>query len=88
MDRITLTGLRGFGHHGVFDFERAQGQEFIADVALELDLAPAAGTDDVADTVDYGALAQRLVAVISGPPVNLSRPWPTGWLRSAWPTSG
>lgn len=71
MDRITLTGLRGFGHHGVFDFERAQGQEFIADVALELDLAPAAGTDDVADTVDYGALAQRLVAVISGPPVNL-----------------
>jgi len=71
MDRIVLTGLRGFGHHGVYDFERAQGQEFVLDVALEIDLAPAAGTDDVADTVDYGALAQRLVAVVSGPPVNL-----------------
>ncbi len=71
MDRIVLTGLRGFGHHGVYDFERAQGQEFVVDVALEIDLAPAAGTDDVADTVDYGALAQRLVAVVSGPPVNL-----------------
>jgi dihydroneopterin aldolase len=71
MDRIVLTGLRAFGHHGVYDFERANGQEFVADVTLELDLAPAAGSDDVADTVDYGALAQRLAAVIAGPPVNL-----------------
>lgn len=71
MDRIVLTGLRAFGHHGVYDFERAEGQEFVVDVVLELDLAPAAGTDDVADTVDYSALAERLAAVVSGPPVNL-----------------
>jgi dihydroneopterin aldolase len=69
--RIALRGLRARGHHGVFDFEREQGQDFVVDVLLELDLAKAAATDDVADTVHYGELAERLVAVITGEPVNL-----------------
>lgn len=68
---ITLTGLRAKGHHGVYDFERAQGQDFVVDVMLELNLAMAAESDDVADTVHYGELAERLVAVIGGEPVNL-----------------
>ena len=39
-DRIQLTGLRARGRHGVYDFERAQGQDFVVDVVLELDLGP------------------------------------------------
>jgi len=70
-DRITLTGLRVRGFHGVFDFERREGQEFVVDVQLELDLAPAAASDDVADTVHYGELAEALAKVIAGDPVNL-----------------
>jgi dihydroneopterin aldolase len=70
-DRITLTGLRAVGRHGVYDFERVQGQDFVIDVTLELDLAPAGRSDDVADTVHYGELAERLVAVVTGEPVNL-----------------
>jgi 7,8-dihydroneopterin aldolase/epimerase/oxygenase len=70
-DTITLTGLRVFGHHGVFDFERRQGQDFVVDVALELDTAPAAASDDVVDTVHYGELAEALAAVVAGEPVNL-----------------
>jgi 7,8-dihydroneopterin aldolase/epimerase/oxygenase len=70
-DRIELTGLRAHGRHGVYDFERASGQEFVIDAVLELDLAPAARSDDVADTVHYGELADRLVGVITGEPVNL-----------------
>jgi dihydroneopterin aldolase len=70
-DRITLTGLRARGHHGVYDFERATGQDFVVDAVLELDLTRAAASDDVADTVHYGELAGRLVAVVTGPPVNL-----------------
>ncbi len=68
---ITLTGLTVRGRHGVYDFEREQGQDFVVDVALELDLGPAATSDDVADTVHYGELADALVAVVAGEPVNL-----------------
>lgn len=68
---IELRGLTVRGRHGVYDFERAQGQEFRIDVTLELDLAPAAASDDVADTVHYGELADRLAAVVAGEPVNL-----------------
>ena len=70
-DLVQLTGLRVRGHHGVFDFERRDGQDFVVDVDLELDLRPAAASDELADTVDYGALATGLAAVLAGEPVNL-----------------
>jgi dihydroneopterin aldolase len=70
-DHIVLTGLTVRGNHGVFDFERRDGQDFMLDVDLELDTTPAARSDDVADTVDYGELATALAAVVGGEPVNL-----------------
>lgn len=70
-DMIRLTGLRARGRHGVYDFERADGQDFVVDATLELDLAAAAASDDVADTVDYGRLAETLVGIVTGEPVNL-----------------
>ena len=70
-DRIALTGLRVPGRHGVYDFEREQGQDFVVDVVLELDTGPAATSDDVADTVHYGELASALAEVVGGEPVNL-----------------
>ncbi|HYN95387.1 MAG TPA: dihydroneopterin aldolase [Pilimelia sp.] len=71
MDRITLAGLRVRGRHGVYDSERERGQDFVIDVVLELDLTPAARSDDVTDTVHYGELAERLAAIVAGEPVNL-----------------
>jgi dihydroneopterin aldolase len=71
MDRITLSGLRVRGHHGVFDFERRDGQDFVVDVTLGLSLTHAAETDDVVNTIHYGELASQLAAVIAGEPVNL-----------------
>jgi dihydroneopterin aldolase len=71
MDQIRLTGLRARGFHGVLDFERRDGQDFVIDVVLGLALAPAVASDNVADTVHYGELADRLVEVITGEPVNL-----------------
>ncbi|HJQ02855.1 MAG TPA: dihydroneopterin aldolase [Jatrophihabitans sp.] len=70
-DRIVLTGLTVRGRHGVFDFERRDGQDFVVDVELELDLATAAASDELTDTVHYGELAEALAAVIGGEPVNL-----------------
>jgi len=70
-DRIVLNGLRVFGRHGVFDFERAEGQDFVVDVELEVDTRAAAASDDLPDTIDYGGLALGLADVIEGEPVNL-----------------
>jgi len=70
-DRIELRGLTVRGHHGVFDHERRDGQDFVVDVTVWVDLAAAAASDDLADTVDYGALAQLAADVVAGPPRNL-----------------
>jgi dihydroneopterin aldolase len=71
VDEITLTGVRAWGHHGVYDDERAQGQEFVVDLTLRIDTAPAAASDDVVDTVHYGERAERIVALVGTDPVNL-----------------
>ncbi|MBI1349922.1 MAG: dihydroneopterin aldolase [Actinomycetales bacterium] len=70
-DQITITGIRGVGHHGVFDHERAEGQEFVVDVTLDVSTAAAAETDDLARTVDYGVVATAVHALIEGEPVDL-----------------
>ena len=70
-DRITLTGVRVRAHHGVFDFERAEGQEFVIDVAVAVDLAAAASVDDLERTVHYGELAEAVVAAVERDPVDL-----------------
>jgi dihydroneopterin aldolase len=70
-DRIRLRGIEGIGRHGVFDFERENGQPFLVDLDLIVDLAPAGSTDVLADTVDYGTLVDRVLAEIEGEPRNL-----------------
>ncbi|WP_433716742.1 dihydroneopterin aldolase [Nocardia sp. CA-084685] len=70
-DRIELRGLRAYGYHGCFDYERRDGQEFLVDLTVWTDFAAAAATDDLANTIDYGALAERAVRIIQGPPRNL-----------------
>lgn len=68
MDRIRIDGIEVFGHHGVLPHEREHGQRFVVDVALELDLTPAAASDDLGDTVDYGVLAADVAAIVGGEP--------------------
>jgi len=70
-DRIELRGLTVRGNHGVFEHERTDGQDFVVDIVVWIDLAAAAVSDELSDTLDYGALAQRAAAIIAGPPRNL-----------------
>ncbi len=70
-DRIELRGLTVRGHHGVFDHERRDGQDFVVDITVWIDLATATASDHLADTLDYGTLAQRASDVVAGPPRNL-----------------
>ncbi|WP_236796346.1 dihydroneopterin aldolase [Amycolatopsis sp. GM8] len=70
-DRITLTGLRVFGRHGVFEHEKRDGQEFVVDIMVWLDLTAAAKTDDLAQTLHYGELAELAAGIVGGEPYDL-----------------
>jgi dihydroneopterin aldolase len=70
-DQLTLTGLRATAHHGVFEHERVNGQEFVIDVTVWLDSRAAAASDDLGQTVNYGILAEEVVASVASDPVDL-----------------
>lgn len=66
---IDLRGVSAIGRHGVFERERVDGQPFIVDARLEVSVTP--GDDRLANTVDYGAVAQAIVGRIQGKPQQL-----------------
>ncbi|MDQ3505216.1 MAG: dihydroneopterin aldolase [Actinomycetota bacterium] len=70
-DRITLRGLRVRGHHGVFEHERRDGQDFVVDVVLSVDTGKAGQSDDLNDTIHYGLLAEGLAADVERDPLDL-----------------
>jgi len=70
-DLISIKGIKGFGFHGVFDFEKKDGQEFFADIELEIDLSKASRSDQLEDTIDYGIFTSIALSHITGQPVNL-----------------
>lgn len=70
-DEIELLGLRAFAHHGVFDFERQNGQEFVIDVRVMVDLTAAAESDELDRTIHYGVLAEQVVSAVESSPVDL-----------------
>lgn len=71
MDRISVTGIEVFAHHGVLAHERELGQRFVVDLVLELDLSAAGGSDALTDTVDYGRLTGDVAEIVAGEPVEL-----------------
>jgi dihydroneopterin aldolase len=70
-DELSVTGVECFAHHGVFDFERREGQVFIVDLVLGIDTRPAAASDDLAQTVNYGTLVDDVKAAVERDPVDL-----------------
>lgn len=65
-DRLSLIGMRFAGRHGVHAEEKVTPQPFEVDVVLHADLAPAAERDDLAATVDYGALFELVRGIVEG----------------------
>jgi len=70
-DELSVLGIECYAHHGVLDFERRDGQIFIVDLVLGVDSGPAAVSDDLHDTVDYGSLVAKVVAAVESDPVDL-----------------
>lgn len=71
VDELAIVGVECFAHHGVFDFERREGQVFVIDLVLGIDTSPAAASDDLRDTVDYGSLVAQVKASVESDPVDL-----------------
>jgi dihydroneopterin aldolase len=70
-DTVFLEGLHFYAYHGVNPEERAQGQRFLMDIALEADLRAAGRYDDLAQTINYSAVYKRVRAIVEGPPRQL-----------------
>lgn len=68
---VALIGLEAFGRHGVLPEETTLGQRFAVDLEIVLAGSQASLTDDLADTIDYAALADAVAAIVGGPPVAL-----------------
>ena len=62
---IELRGLRALGHHGALAGEQDRRQPFEIDLDVEVDLGVAAHSDELTDTVDYGALARVAAGVVT-----------------------
>lgn len=71
LDEVALTGLRANAHHGVLEHERRTGQVFVIDATVFLELASAAQSDDLDQTIHYGELAEQIVAAVERDPVDL-----------------
>jgi 7,8-dihydroneopterin aldolase/epimerase/oxygenase len=70
-DELAVSGIECWGHHGVFEFEKRDGQTFVIDLVLGLDTRPAAASDDLHDTVDYGSLVTSVKAAVARDPLDL-----------------
>lgn len=91
-DRIALQGMEFFGHHGIWPREKRDGQRFLVDVELGLNLTAAAAADSLGDTVDYAVLFTEVSRIVEGPPRRLIETlaeaiarrilylWPVAWV--------
>lgn len=65
MDKILIRGLKVFAYHGVNPEEKCDGQNFVLDLTLDVDLAKPCRTDDVEDTVSYSKVAKTVIKVMA-----------------------
>jgi dihydroneopterin aldolase len=65
MDIIFLNNLKVDTVIGIYDWERKIKQSVIIDLEMATDIAKAAATDAIEDTLDYKAVAKRLIAFVS-----------------------
>lgn len=63
MDKVFIKRLELYTLIGVYDFERDAKQRIFVDVEMITNLAPAGKSDHVSDTLDYGAIANRLAEI-------------------------
>lgn len=66
MDTVFLHGLKAQTLIGVYDWERSRPQTVVLDIDIRTDVRTAERSDNVADTVHYGAAAELVVSALAG----------------------
>jgi dihydroneopterin aldolase/2-amino-4-hydroxy-6-hydroxymethyldihydropteridine diphosphokinase len=64
-DRIDINGLRVMAVVGALHHERLAAQPLEIDLSLEVDLHDAGTSDELGDTVNYGAVTERVASVVA-----------------------
>lgn len=64
MDKIFLNDLKIETIIGIYDWERETLQTLGFDLEMDWDIRKAAASDDITDTLDYGAIAETIVTFV------------------------
>lgn len=65
MDKIIIKDLKIYAYHGVHEEEKINGQQFILDITVWLDLTVPSGTDELCDTVSYSEIIRKATEVFT-----------------------
>ena len=66
MDTLRISAIRAWGHTGYFDAEQELGQWFEVDLEIALDLSRTGDDDELAHTLNYAAVIERVKALVEG----------------------
>jgi len=71
MDTLSVNGMKFLGYHGVQDFEKKEGNDFIVDVTFHTDLSKAGRSDELKDAINYTEVQQLTAQIMEGESVDL-----------------
>ena len=71
MDKILIRDLKIFAYHGVNPEEKRDGQEFVIDMDVSLDMSAACISDELDDTVSYAKIIKTVTAAFTQEKYNL-----------------
>jgi dihydroneopterin aldolase len=71
MDTLSVNGMKFLGYHGVQDFEKEEGNDFVVDVIFQCDLSRAGTSDDLKETLNYTEVQQVTAEIMEGESVDL-----------------
>jgi dihydroneopterin aldolase len=66
VDTLRISAIRAWGHTGFFDAEQELGQWFEVDLEIQLDLSRTGDDDELAHTLNYAAVIERVKALVEG----------------------
>lgn len=65
MDKILIRDLKIFAYHGVNPEEKEDGQHFVFDIDMDVNMTKACHSDNVEDTVSYAKVIKTVTRIVT-----------------------